>query len=112
MMVKKAYSFFSPEGPKELFKALLVPKYKGYIFFAHNFSLFDSIFILKYLAELTKNPLRGLVKITKKDDKFINSNITHKTDTNINVNLRDSLLLLQSSLDKLCKQFSVPCVCW
>lgn len=102
---KESFSFMYT-APYDLLRTILQPKYKGYTFFAHNLSRFDSIFLLKHLAELDEQGYK--VNMIKKEDKFININITHKKDRKIDFNIKDSLLLLNIGLDKLCKQFNVP----
>ena len=42
-----------------------------------------------------------------KDGKFINLSIKYGKNGGFNINLRDSYLLLTSSLSKLCKAFNV-----
>lgn len=105
-------------------------KYNDYIIYAHNFSKFDGVFILKYLIKLTNSldlsifdtaltdkeeqklkkdgkvaQTEMIFKIIKRDSDFIN--IELKANKRLfTINIRDSLLLLPSSLKKLCKAFN------
>lgn len=90
---------------KALRSILTNKKYDNHIIFAHNFSKFDGIFILKCLVLLTKE-LNLKMSIVKRDSDFININV-YSDSTGFSVNFRDSLLLLPSSLRKLAKSFGV-----
>jgi DNA polymerase type B, organellar and viral len=114
---------------------LLKPKYTGYKVYAHNFSYFDGIFLMKILTEMN-----GVVKPIIRDGKFIetkifydwkettdnlidktvlinyenisNDNIYKEINTKAknckyNISFRDSLLLLPSKLSELAKTFGV-----
>jgi len=110
---------------------LLKPQYSGYKVYAHNFSYFDGIFLMKFLTEV-----EGVVKPVIRDGKFIETKIfynwkdtTGKTNLvnyenisneNIfkeisnkaknckyNISFRDSLLLLPAKLSLLAKTFGV-----
>ena len=99
---KNSYSWFS-NNAKPLLGQLLKQKYKGYQVFAHNLSRFDIIFLFNEIAKL-----KHLFNITilKKDDKFIAISIVNKVK-NISITIKDSFLLLPSSLAKLSYQFNV-----
>ncbi|OAX31150.1 hypothetical protein K503DRAFT_704144, partial [Rhizopogon vinicolor AM-OR11-026] len=86
------------------FNYILRRKYDGYTIYAHNLSMFDIIFLLKYIPDLRKDGFK--VNIIKKDNKFISIKIYNNTK-NISVTFRDSYLLLPSSLSKLSAQFMV-----
>jgi len=93
------------------FKSLMRRKYRGYNIYFHNFSYFDSIFIIKTLANLpdtqiTPNFRDGkLLKLTIKFDP-LNKTSTQQVKYNCSIHILDSLLILPSSLDKLGKSFS------
>lgn len=90
---------------KALRSILLNPNYSDHIVFAHNFSKFDGVFILKALILLAKE-LNLKINIIQKDSDFINISIFSES-TGFSINFRDSLLLLPSSLKKLAKSFKV-----
>lgn len=96
------YSFFEKE-PTNLFKTMLLSKYRGRTVYAHNLSRFDIVFLFKHLAKLQNKGYK--VNILKKDDKIIS--ITIVKGKNTCITLKDSLLLLPSSLDKLTKNFNL-----
>jgi hypothetical protein len=50
-------------------KVLIDPKYNNYQVYIHNFSLFDAIFLFKYILALDKQGY--LIEILKREDKFI-----------------------------------------
>jgi len=80
------------------FKSVFKRKYNRHVIYAHNFAGFDSIFILKELIKFTE------VKPLVKDGKFIDVSIKYK---DYNFRIRDSFLLLPSSLRSLAKSFNV-----
>lgn len=80
-------------------------KYNNHIVYAHNFSRFDGIFIIKILVLLARE-LKLKISIIKRDSDFINISIKGES-TGFNINFRDSLLLLPTSLRKLAKSFGV-----
>lgn len=100
---KKTFSWFN-NNPKDLYKHILRRKYDGYTIYAHNLSLFDIVFLFKYLPELKL--LGFTVQIIKKENKYIYIKI-YNNKKNISITLRDSYLLLPSSLSKLSTQFRV-----
>jgi hypothetical protein len=87
--------------------SLMKIKYNGWNVYLHNGSLFDCIFLLRYMTEI------GHVDLLKKDNKFINiklswgENKDKKGNVKFNINFRDSFLLLPSSLRKLSIAFGV-----
>jgi hypothetical protein len=112
---------------KDSITFLLKPQYSGYKVYAHNFSYFDGIFLMKFLTEVD-----GVVKPVIRDGKFIETKIFYnwkdsKPDSNNNISneniykennnkaksckhhisFRDSLLLLPNKLSKLAKTFGV-----
>jgi DNA polymerase type B, organellar and viral len=114
---------------KDSITFLLKPKYSGYKVYAHNFSYFDGIFLMKFLTEID-----GIVKPVIRDGKFIetkifydwkdSSNKPEENNNSINENIfkennnkaksckhnisfRDSLLLLPNKLSLLAKTFGV-----
>jgi DNA polymerase type B, organellar and viral len=75
-------------------------KYNHYKIYLHNFSHFDSIFLLKYLSQCTKK-----IKPIIRDGRIID--IKCVFDKGYTVYFRDSFLLLPSSLRKLAENFNV-----
>ena len=105
------YSFYlsefndSNEMIKKALRSILTnKKYNNSLVFAHSFSKFDNTFILKNLV-LIAIELNLKISIIKRDSEFINISVFSES-TGFNINFRDSLLLLPSSLRKLAKSFS------
>lgn len=71
--------------------------------FAHNLSRFDVTFIFKYLSILRNKGYK--FKLLIRDQQIISISIINKSK-NISIQIRDSYLILPSSL-KLSEQFSV-----
>jgi hypothetical protein len=88
---------------KLLFKEIFIRKYRNYKVYFHNFSQFDSIFLLKVFSEVTKEK-GGTIKPLIFNDKLLSLQITYN---NYTLTFKDSLLLLPSSLSKLCKSFGL-----
>ena len=95
---------------KSAIQSIMTRKYNGYRVYIHNFSYFDSIFLIKILSDLTDE-----IKPIIRDNKIIDLKFkfkVDKTDSN-NINrkytlyFRDSYLLIPSSLRNLAKQFNV-----
>jgi hypothetical protein len=84
----------------ESVKYLLKDKYDKFIVFIHNFSYFDSIFLLKTLYNLSDK-----IKPTLRDGRFIDFKL--KFNKKLNLYFRDSLLMLPLSLSKLAKNFNL-----
>lgn len=87
-----------------LFSALFIRSNKGKIVYIHNGSKFDLIFLLKHLVNYQGVDVNPIVK----DGSFINLEIRYGPKHQYVINIRDSFLLLPSSLEKLAKQFKVP----
>lgn len=117
--VLKTFTVWDYKTPEAMiiaaFRMLMVRKYHGYNIYFHNFSHFDSIFIIKILAnipdtQIALNYREGkLLKLTIKFDgcrretlKSSNKNLRFRGSLHI----FDSLLILPSSLDKLGKAFN------
>jgi len=84
--------------------SLMKRKYNGWNVYIHNGSLFDLIFLLKYITVM------GKVDPIIKDSKFINLKLSWNSNDvkrSYSINFRDSMLLLPSSLRKLSKAFNV-----
>lgn len=98
--------FVSPEAMVEAFIKMLLSEshYNNYIVYAHNFSKFDGVFILKHLIKICKE-LKLKTDIIKKDSDLINIRIT---GPRFNITFRDSFLLLPASLKDLSKSFGLP----
>ena len=86
-------------------KSICKRKYNGYNVYAHNFSNFDGIFLLRILNKI------GDIKPTFKDGRIISIKFKFKglkTKKIIySLNFFDSILLLPNSLRKLAKSFNV-----
>jgi DNA polymerase type B, organellar and viral len=104
----------------ETVKVLVDPMYNGYQVYIHNFSLFDAIFLFKYIIALSK--LGFDINFLKREDKFINITICkyeHKPYFNkkgelksrkvtiFDLTVYDSYLILPNSLSKLATAFNV-----
>jgi hypothetical protein len=85
-------------------KVLTNPKYNGYNVYIHNFSLFDAIFLFKYILALSKEGYK--IDFLKREDKFIKITISKK-ETKFRLTIYDSLLLLPDSLSNLATAFNV-----
>lgn len=106
---ESSYSYFADkpgdiEPSLNMFKTMLNRKYKGYTFYAHNFSGFDVNFILNSLSKLKLEGYK--IVFMKNNDKFINISISHESK-DVQINLRDSLLILPMGLSKLGDLFNV-----
>jgi hypothetical protein len=83
-------------------KDICIRKYKGYKIYLHNFSKFDAIFLIKYLAMIGEcDPVIHKGKIISFSFKP-----NWKKDFG-KITFLDSYLLLTSSLSKLSKSFSI-----
>lgn len=96
----KSDNLTSEDIIKNAIKYILSPKYNKYIVYIHNFSYFDSVFILKILTELNLN-----MGVIIRNNKFIDLKI--KYGKSHVIWFRDSYLILQSSLKKLSESFKV-----
>ena len=103
----KIWDFLSKEEMiLAAFKTVMVKKYYGYSIYFHNFSYFDSIFLLKTLIKIpdTKlNPVLRKGKILKLNIQFDKRAKVAKSGSKYkgSINIYDSLLLLTQSLEKL-----------
>jgi hypothetical protein len=96
----------------EAFKTIMNRKYYGYSVYFHNFSYFDSIFLLKTLANLKDVNVKliyrdgRIIKVTVQFDK---RDIIPKSGSKYkgSLNIYDSLLILPTSLEKLGTAFGV-----
>nr|YP_010697864.1 DNA polymerase [Phellinidium ferrugineofuscum]WCF76825.1 DNA polymerase [Phellinidium ferrugineofuscum] len=86
-----------------VFGSLLTRTNKDKIVYIHNGSRFDLIFLLKTLSDTEGVKVNPVIK----DGSFINIEVKYGPDYQYTLNIRDSFLLLPSSLDKLAKQFNV-----
>lgn len=98
---QNSFSWFT-DSPAQLFDKLLNRKYQNYICYAHNLSRFDVVFIFKYLSTLKNKGFN--VKLLIRDQNIIE--IINRIK-NISLTIRDSYLILPSSLKKLALQFQV-----
>jgi len=83
-----------------LFKA----KYNKHKIYFHNLSYFDSVYIIRILAKLSKSN-NYYFKPQIKDGKILNLKLNY--GKNYNIYFRDSYLLMPESLDKLAKSMNV-----
>jgi len=79
----------------------LLKEFNSYVIYFHNFSGFDSVFLLKYISKFND---KAIVNIVKRDDKILEISIKLN---NSKITFSDSLLILPSSLEKLAKAFNV-----
>lgn len=88
----------------EGFRTIMKRKYDGYKVYTHNFSYFDSMFIIDVLSRLGDvKPFMRDSKIMKLTFKFSIPNSKRKHT----LYFMDSLLMLPNSLDKLSKSFNI-----
>jgi hypothetical protein len=86
------------------FQSIMKRKYDGYTIYTHNFSHFDSIFIIDILSRL------GQVKPFMRDGKILRLTFKFKLPNSTRTHtlyFMDSLLMLPNSLDKLSKSFNI-----
>jgi len=83
-----------------LFKA----KYNKHKIYFHNLSYFDSVYIIRILAKLSKSN-NYYFKPQIKDGRILNLKLNY--GKNYNIYFRDSYLLMPESLDKLAKSMNV-----
>jgi len=77
---------------------ICIKQYKGYKIYLHNLSKFDGIFLVKYLSII------GIVNPIVHKGRIISIEFTFNK---ININFKDSYLMLPSSLRKLSTSFKV-----
>jgi hypothetical protein len=82
-------------------KSLLIRKYDGFKIYAHNLAKFDIIFLFKYLLKL------ATIKPIIHSGKIISLTVNYGENGGYQIEFKDSLLLLLSSLDSLSKSFKV-----
>jgi hypothetical protein len=82
-------------------KSLLIRKYDGFKIYAHNLAKFDIIFLFKYLLKL------ATIKPIIHSGKIISVTVNYGENGGYQIEFKDSLLLLLSSLDSLSKSFKV-----
>jgi DNA polymerase type B, organellar and viral len=102
-MTEKKLNLGSHQMPIFLFKELLISKYRGYQVYAHNLSRFDLIFLFKTIASLKS---KYNITIMKKDNKIISISIINRK-LKVSITIKDSFLLLPSSLKKLGSNFQI-----
>jgi hypothetical protein len=103
----KSYSFYLPDYSsvesimEACFKHLFIRKYNKYNVYIHNLTKFDIVFLLKYLIKHVKvDPIihRG---------RIIQLKINYGPDLQYQMALKDSYLILLSSLEKLGINFGI-----
>jgi hypothetical protein len=82
-------------------KSLLIRKYDGFKIYAHNLAKFDIIFLLKYLVKLAS------IKPIIHSGKIISLTVNYGENGGYQIEFKDSLLLLLTSLKSLSKSFKV-----
>lgn len=83
-------------------KDIIRAKYNGWKVYLHNFSRFDSVFILNIIASISNK-----IKVLKRDSQFLNINIKYGDKDQYQLNFRDSYLLIPVKLKDLCLSFNV-----
>jgi hypothetical protein len=84
-------------------KSISLRKYNNYNIYAHNFSNFDGILLLRILNKI------GIINPTIKDGRIISVNFNYESNKSnklYTLKFFDSILLLQNSLRKLAKSFN------
>jgi hypothetical protein len=100
-------SFNSPEAMlKEGISSIMKRKYHGYSVYAHNFSNFDGIFMIRVLASLgTVSPIINKGQLVKTTFEWKGDNM--KSGRPYKLYFKDSYLILKGSLSSLAKSFGV-----
>ena len=105
---KKTYFLKDYNSSNNMISSMLTelfsnPKNHGKVVYVHNFTGFDSMFLIKLLAEFSDK-----FKIIKKDDMVISLKVgklveieEHKKRKNVEITFLDSMLMLPSSLKEL-----------
>jgi hypothetical protein len=88
----------------DCFKSILIRKYNGYKIYIHNLGNFDIIFLLKYLVKIS------IINPVIHNGKIISINAIYGKNNEYQVQFKDSMNLLPSSLLKLGKAFGVSTV--
>jgi len=107
---KRKYVYNSKEIVLNLINELLKPKYNQITFYCHNFGGYDVVFILKVILEHNDiNPdTRYKLDIIFRDNRILSIKITQKLNGLTRMlTIKDSYPLLDSSLEKLGKDFNV-----
>ena len=92
-------------GMAEAFKSIMKRKYDGYRIYIHNFSYFDSMFMVDVLSTLGKvTPLMRDSKILKLTFNF---SCGHSDKRRCNLYFYDSMLILPNSLESLSVSFNI-----
>jgi hypothetical protein len=91
----------------ESIKYLLKEKYDKFIVFIHNFSYFDSIFLIKNLYKLSDK-----INPTLRDGRFIDFGLKYSIQQNgnmkkLSLKFKESLLILPAALSKLGPNFGL-----
>lgn len=101
--------------------SMLQPKYNKYVFYAHNLSGYDGVFILKSLVDfnIKSGSIIYDIDITFRDGrimsmligkKAISTDKNGKKGKNVKIRLLDSFLMLSNSLSKLGQAYDVEVV--
>lgn len=89
-----------------IFKKLFIKKYHNYVIYVHNLSKFDYIYLIDQLSKMNHKveiiPSSSSINIVKFIIKYEIEGKIYK------ISFHDSIQILNSSLDKLCKSFDVP----
>lgn len=100
----KSFYIDDYKNPRDLLtnsiKSILTRKYSGYKVYLHNFSNFDSIFMLSVLTDLT-DKIEPIIR----DGRYINIKLNYGPKNKYVISFRDSLLLLPFSLKDLYDSF-------
>lgn len=104
---KKVFSFFVTDYRNSLemlsvsISSLLINSYKDHTIYVHNFSEFDSVFLMKLLAKIKNTNL----KVMRNNDKWISTTLTW--GNNHKIIFKDSLLMLPINLRDLGIAFKI-----
>ena len=87
---------------------MLTEKYNGYTFYVHNWTKYDVYFIFRLILKLSElEPETYKNKPYYRDGDIIGIDISRKINKKVyTIHIKDSVNILQSSLDNLCKTFN------
>lgn len=103
----KSESQSSGDLVRECIDSMLKPKYDGFIFFVHNFSGYDVVFLLSVLVEYNKREENYYtLDPIFRDERIIRLDVSIKHGLGkVKISFVDSYNLLNKSLDALTKDF-------
>lgn len=104
---RNSYSYWLGNYPNveqmilDCLSSILIRKYNGFSIYMHNMAKFDIIFLLKYLVKI------GNLQPVIHNGRIISLTLNYGADNKYKLEIKDSYLLLLSSLDNLSKAFKV-----